>query len=426
LCNNKNLFSQEIKGSFIGVLIPLKYMYLIKQSANKETVVDSALIKNNQFVFKKNNYLKGYYWLMINDTNRMDIIINPAEKQLTIEFDNEKLIKGINIIQSNENKLLWESKRLSKTYREKINKEILFRNQLSLNDAKMQAISKANQESLEKELEHKLTEMIIQNANSFFSESTLKYKELNTIYQNKEKGRSILIRQLPFNQKEYLNTTLYQQAILNIFKNHTAFNEDGFKQTVDSLLIAAKPYQEEYALFLELLTDIFYQIGPEAVLSYIIENYYLQDGCSGISSSQYVDLIKQYASIQIGNVCPDFNLINNADTITLYQLISKNKNTPIVLFFYSSHCGFCHQTIADLKNNPQLLQNNKFIFISLDAYKKDWEDFKENLPNNVLNYCDFKGWESEPIKKIKINKTPTLIRLSSAGIILFKGGNLKW
>lgn len=422
---NIKIYAQQICGRFSEHLSssPNK-IYLSIQKKNQLIVIDSSTVENRLFCFQKKIYPKGFYYLTINDTNFLEIILNPLEETIKLLFISNKLSNNVIIEQSLENQLLQKGKNLSIKYQEELKKDLSFLNNIPANDTLMRKIAEENIRLKEKKFNDDMYSIINQHPTTFFSESSKLYKQLKSIYPNKKQGKHELIKNLPLGKAEYLNTTLYQQAILNIFKNHTNFSEEDFKKTIDTLLVVAQPYTEEYNLILEMLTDLFYRVGPDVILDYLVENYYLKNSCAENTSTNFIDLIKEYEKIQPGYPLEDFKLELTDSTTNLSNVIKK-EDKPVVLFFYSSHCSFCHQSIEQLNTQKDLLKLYSFIFISLDEDKQEWKDFNSNLPPQAYVSCDFKGWQSPIVKRLKIHKTPTLLIINQEMKIMAKGHDLK-
>ena len=89
-----------------------KYLFLEEVIGGNAYVIDSVRINNGQYQFEKPESPMGYYRLRYAEQNRIDFINdqNPIE----INFNSPILQNDLEVIQSKENKILWQYKYYSK------------------------------------------------------------------------------------------------------------------------------------------------------------------------------------------------------------------------------------------------------------------------------------------------------------------------
>lgn len=226
-----------------------------------------------------------------------------------------------------------------------------------------------------------------------------------------EKKYETYWQQLPITQEAMQNTPFYYTYILEYLGYY--FNqrlepapwEAQMKQALATVMqyMSQSPYTQKLAL--QYLLENMKAIGHEGLLQFVDENYAQTAQC--IEASLQEDVAFRLKSYEIGKTGEEIpNVILNA-SVDLYGVI-KGKT---LLIFWSSSCPHCMEEWEKLEKwitkNPEY----SIIAISLDTDKKVYDDTIAKLPKNVKYYCDFKGWDSEAIKKYYIMATPTLFEV---------------
>ena len=108
-----SVFSQTINGKFSIPRQANKKVLLYRTEGNYKYIIDSVKVTNDgSFAFTDKKLALGYYKLALgNENNIIDIILNPSENSVDLEFSQVRLERGINILNSQENKALWEFKK---------------------------------------------------------------------------------------------------------------------------------------------------------------------------------------------------------------------------------------------------------------------------------------------------------------------------
>jgi thiol-disulfide isomerase/thioredoxin len=117
-------------------------------------------------------------------------------------------------------------------------------------------------------------------------------------------------------------------------------------------------------------------------------------------SPKFAHKLEGYRKLKVGNIAPDIQL----DATTKLSSIQK----PTVLVFVASWCPDCKLTNEKLNNFYASWKTKKsveIIYISIDTDKKAFNAVYANSPWAV--YANFKGWESEAVKKYHVIGTPS-------------------
>lgn len=130
-----------------------------------------------------------------------------------------------------------------------------------------------------------------------------------------------------------------------------------------------------------------------------------------------VNLEKLENSNKIPNIT--LNDINNKPT-SLYSLLASNKNKYILLDFWATWSEEYMNNLQERKNIYNSYKDKGF-----DIYAISLDDNKTLLKNAVkensitwLNVCDFKVWESQPVKAYMVKSLPDNFLLNKEGKII--------
>jgi thiol-disulfide isomerase/thioredoxin len=214
-----------------------------------------------------------------------------------------------------------------------------------------------------------------------------------------------------------LNSSLYTDHILNYLRYYMNpqmhFSEEevelGFKKSSDTIMTKFGKNIETKKFALQYLTKGFKEIGQEKVLQYIDEKY--ADVARQCQDDTYNEAFEKrlaaYELLKPGMKAPDFDWYNKDGVVKNLKDIDSNK---ILIVFWASWCSHCQESMPRVNefavNNP----GTKVLAISLDDDQEAFKNSVKNFPN-ILHYCDFKKWNSDPVKKYNIVATPSFFLL---------------
>ncbi|MBN4062080.1 redoxin domain-containing protein [Bacteroidales bacterium AH-315-I05] len=418
--NDAYLSGKGIDSQFIG-----KYLYLFEIIGHKTYPVDSVLIDDaGDFAFENKNYETGYYQLTFNDTNKVDIILNQTEKAIRLEFTDPRIQHGINVLESNENKILWEYKLVSKAVQNELKAISIVKSYISdqSNSAKIQPLLQ-KEDSLNDYKEQFLEQHSAKYPNTYFARSVKAMTHLQ--FPTKEEQKAHFFDHVDFSDVALVRSSVFPSKIMQYLQQHTEYSENGFKQSADEILERAQVNPLVYELCLNYMLELFHKVGPPVIFQYLTEEYVIGEGCTEVEISELVQSkINAYRNLQAGKIAPDVTLPDtNGRPIKLSEIVSKNKFT--LLFFWSSDCSFCEEAIPEIKhlyadNDNETLQ---IIALSLDHNKADWVSKINEKNLNWLHLSDLKGWDSKAADSYEVHKTPAFYLLNSKMIILAKPAN---
>lgn len=398
--------AQTLKGTIKVQRQANKDVFLYKTEGNYKYKIDSVKVQQNGvFVFNTKALPKGYYKIALsNENNIMDIIINPKETLVSIEYTQVRLEKGVKVIQSQENKALWEYKEkeseTQKTIKALQQQRGQFRsqgNEVKVNEMTNEITKK------EKELFNHVQGIINRYPNTFFSQVMVAGKSDNP--SEKEK----YFDDLSFTNENFIRSNVYANRFQDYIIKHSGHTEVGYYNAVDDIMNKAKANDKVFEFALYNLLDGFYGSGLEDVATYIMEEYFYGEACGDIEIN---DLLRQKAelikNLQIGNIPPDFTIKNNyGEEVNLKNTCANNTYT--IIMFWATHCPHCMRDLPGFVPvyNEYKSKGLEVIAVALDVNPTKWKTTVEEKGFNWQNVSQFKNYQSPVCKDYKINKTPS-------------------
>jgi len=409
-----------INGTLTFSPLIVKQIYLYEKIGHQLFVIDSAAVdKQGRFSFLKSQYPIGYYQLVLNDSSKVDIILNPSETKVEFEFSDARLHHGIKVISSTENQVLWEYKLISKSiqYELKDVQDQLFHPDID----SISSLSLLNkQDSLRGYKLRELNRLCSSHPHSFFTKVVRASVFPKTGNPAEIKAR--FFENLNFSDAELVRSTVFPKFIMGYLKNHTELTEAGFCSSVDTILKHAGVNSEVFAFCLEYLLQIFDKAGPQAVFQYIVESHLVGDGCSEVDLSELMKgKSEAYARLMPGKTAPDISVSGvKGSSISLGRVVEAGKIN--LLFFWSSHCTYCKEALPQIKSMYEHHKDSglQIIAVSLDESKEEWLNTIEDYDLDWIHLLEIKGWKSSIVKLYKIDRTPSYFLMDSEMKILAK------
>jgi len=401
-------------------------LYLHSFYGVKTARIDSAEMNMaGNFLFSISTKIKlGYYRILANDTNYTDVILTGLEN-VDVEVKGTSLKKDVEIKRSEENKALWRLKEMRIGYNDE--KYKLMGWYRKTNEPEKKKRIKASLDSLEKDFNQKAYTLLNKNKKTYFSLTNrmiLSPLFTDSLILRRDFGNDTaafmkknFFNNIDFSKAEIVNSTLLPNQYMKFFEKHVEFDEKGFTTAIDMILGKAKANPLVYQLSLDFLLQLFDEAGPSVVFEYIVNKYYDSNTCN----SGYAENALRLRALNAGNIIPDMNL----DTLrkSLKDIYSGNELT--LLYFWSSHCGFCAESLGMMKE-VYTSYNGKgleILAVSLDENGREWSEYISKNALVWINYNEFKGWESPLVRRLMVNKTPTYYLIDRNGVIVAKNFN---
>ena len=401
-----NTEAQTLKGKFSIQRQSGKQIDLFRTEGKYKYKIDSTKVKvDGTFSFPYKKYAKGYYRISLgNENNIIDVILNPDETVVELNFSQVRLEKGVTVIKSQENKAYWEFKekdvQIQKSIKALKKQRGQFRSQG--NEVKVNEITNEVNKK-EKELFDFIQVVINKYPSTYFSKAKVASKAKNI--NDKVK----YFNDLDFTNENFIRSDVFATRFQDYIIKHSGHTEIGYYNAVDDIMNKAKVNEKVFEFALYNLLDGFYGSGLEDVATYIMEEYFYGEACGEIEINdllrQKADLIK---NLQIGNIPPDFTIKSNyGSEINLKNTCSNNKYT--ILMFWATHCPHCMRDLPGFVPvyNEYKPKGLEVIGVALDVNPTKWKSTLQEKNFNWLNVSQFKNYQSPVCKDYKINKTPT-------------------
>jgi len=413
------LEAQTIKGKLNIKRQTNKQVDLYRTEGKYKYKVDSTkVLTDGSFTFKYKKHLKGFYKLTLgNENNIVDVILNPSEPVVSLAFSQIRLEKGIEVIQSNENKAYWEFKKEDSTVQSKIKNLKKQRGQFKSQANEVKVNEMTNEIiKLEKELFNFVQTVINKYPTTFFSKTKI------ASLSKTPKDKATYFDDLDFSNESFIRSDVYATRFQDYIIKHSGHTEVGYYNAVDDIMKKSKVNEKVFEFALYNLLDGFYGSGLEDVATYIMEEYFYGEACGEIEINDLLrskaDLIK---NLQIGNTPPDFTIKNNygAD-VNLKNTCANNKYT--VIMFWATHCPHCMRDLPGFVPvyNEYKSKGLEVIGVALDVNQTKWKNTIEEKGFNWKNVSQFGNYKSPVCIDYKINKTPTWFILDSSMKIIAK------
>lgn len=398
--------AQTLKGKFSIQRQSGKQIDLFRTEGKYKYKIDSTNVKTDgTFSFPYKKYAKGYYRISLgNENNIIDVILNPDETVVELNFSQVRLEKGVTVIKSQENKAYWEFKekdvQIQKSIKALKKQRGQFRSQG--NEVKVNEITNEVNKK-EKELFDFIQVVINKYPSTYFSKAKVASKAKNI------KDKVKYFDDLDFTNENLIRSDVFATRFQDYIIKHSGHTEIGYYNAVDDIMNKAKVNEKVFEFALYNLLDGFYGSGLEDVATYIMEEYFYGEACGEIEINdllrQKADLIK---NLQIGNIPPDFTIKSNyGSEINLKNTCSNNKYT--ILMFWATHCPHCMRDLPGFVPvyNEYKPKGLEVIGVALDVNPTKWKSTLQEKNFNWLNVSQFKNYQSPVCKDYKINKTPT-------------------
>ncbi|MGB1074296.1 MAG: thioredoxin-like domain-containing protein [Flavobacteriales bacterium] len=385
-------------------------MYLFETEGRNIAVIDSAKMTNGQFDFGKIEVGRGFYGLGFEPGKKTaEIVFNPDEPVLRIDFQNGRLVGGRT--ESRENRAWFAYRGAEAANKNQIRQ--LYKQRRG-NEAAIDAQVKAK----EKELAQTQHKFIRENPGTYMAKF-LTWKQPRFIG---DKGT--FLSDIDMSDNSLPRSMALPDRIQSMMRTFSDGKTSGFLSCIDLVKASCEenPVVLEFALYNML--DGFYNMKTqdgETICQYILDNYIFDEDCGANLS----DVIRQRAqgiiNLRVGNTPPNFKMADpSGQMVDLSEEVAAHEYT--LLMFWASWCHKCEQEIPNLVPMYQEMNPRGFgmVGVSVDQQKAAWT--KAIADNQIpwKNVSQLKGWDAPITDDYKITQTPTYFLLDKEGKIVMK------
>lgn len=382
-------------------------LYLFETEGRNIAVLDSTELDDGQFDFGDVEVGRGFYGLGFEKGKKTaEIIMNPDEAELKIEFQNGRLLGGRT--ESRENRG-WFAYRGA---------EAANKNQIR----QLYKQGKGNEEQTKAQVKVKEDELA-QTQHTFIRDYPGTYlAKFLTWKQPRFLGnKGTYLSDLDVSDNSLIRSMALPDRIQNMMRTFSEGKDSGFLSCIDLVKATCEDNPEVLEFALYNMLDGFYNTGKETICQYILDNYIFDEDCGANLS----DVIRQRAqgiiNLRVGNAPPNFSIADpNGRIIDLGEVVADHEYT--LLMFWASWCHKCEQEIPNLVPLYNEFNPRGFgaVGISVDQQKAAWT--KAIADNEIPwpNVSQLKGWDAPITDDYKITQTPTYFLLDKEGKIVLK------
>lgn len=419
---NTTLYGQTISGSFEfkdGTELPSQVILWNTLGSAHHRIDSASVDPKGRFRFRSWQYDAGFYQLTANDTDRVDMILDPRESDVIIRFYGFPLQENIQVITSSENQRMWEYKAISRNSQERLRENLKARSGASYRDTVARARFDSIDASIKEAQQANLDRLIQQDPSSYFTKMVIADRQLMAAIPL---GYTAIKDAFAWADGELLRSAIHDKAVMAVLQNTPMDWSNGLVQACDSVLLWSSANPECWAETRALLIELFDQYGPDIVTQHLVDTYVVGEKVLVPPDNELLRTVAELLRVTVGAKAPEGILPDplTMDTIKLSTVLANAKCTA--LFFYSSTCDHCHDQMPGLRTLYADEHDRGFqlVGISLDA---DTIEFKETIAEEKLNwpcYSELIGWGSPLAKAFSVKSTPSFFLLSNDGVILAK------
>lgn len=372
-------------------------------------MVDSTRVSpDGGFAFAEREFPLGFYHLSINDTDRVDLILDPAEKHVDLVFSGTPLQRHIVVKRSDENKRLWEYKLVSKESQAIQAGVMAEKKGLQVNDTKrMLELDSISGRAIA--LQQSYLEGVINGSPKSYFAKVIKADR--GVDDARDQNPLAVMKVFDFSDPSLMRSSVYDKAVMTFLRNIHASAEEQFVSASDSLLAYAGKDPECRAYMLDHLIDLYATYGPEMPLQYLIDRYVVSaQGMAALDPALH-EKVADILKVGVGADAPDVNLPSAHGPLALRSLVEHARYTA--LFFYSSTCEHCHAEMPVMKEVYTSFKPKGIEVIGV-ALDPDSTEFQKTIDEKGLPwscYSEFNGWGSSIAKAFRVKATPTFYLL---------------
>lgn len=411
--NGKSLAQNQIKGSFTGP-ITIEEVILEKYGLQPQIIQTSRVLNNSFSINIPHDIAKGVYKLSYKSgqsSSGFDLIINNKENIVfTLPLSSSQFINPE--FKAYTLNKIWYNQQ---AHFQKLNQKIatlkqawvLYPDQSDAIVAELEKslINLVNQQSIDLQnlsITHPYIAFLIKNKQLPEGFNPQIHPEEQESYSINQFWTNINTNNVDLINTPFLNTHIYNYINYHIQKSKNATTQNRntiLTSCVDKILDHfSNPETRKYTV--NYLTQGFKQLGNEFVLQYLDETYAEIEQCDNPNDLNL--RLEGYKKLKPGNQAPPI-LVSNKN------IIEQETGQETILVFWASWCPHCMEEIPQL-NNWVKDKSINIVAVSLDYEESHFNKAKMNL-TEMYHYCDFKKWESKPVKDYFIKGTPTYFHL---------------
>lgn len=420
-----DLYSQKLHGTFNDSSLNGSTLILLEQKGNNFFFYDSVHINNSgDFSFGNSTYFIGYYRLVLDRQNWLDLILNPNESEVNIRFNDGLMNENYEVVTSNENKAMAQFGSKLTHLNQEIMNLVVSNSQLDFSDRKK---AKDLEEAIGEMRQKKIT-LLNKISKTYPKTYFLRFSKVNgpADAPNQRSRKDSFFLSGFLSTSDFLRTSMIPSKLNEYLHYYTVMDESGIQSSIDDILLNAGSDPDVYEYCLEFLIDHFDSENNDDAFEYVLDEYVDDEYSAGEFSEYIQNRIEGFQALKVGQTTPDAVIENKMGLgISIASVAAMNKLT--LLFFWSSSCPHCVKVLSPLTSLYSTFRKSGFeiVGISLDRNQDEWLSAIYNNDLNWVNLCDFNGWESPIIDLYYVSRTPTFLLLDDKMEIVGRPGHWK-
>ena len=381
------------------------------ESRNTSEIARTKLV-NRSFDFGELELGRGFFKISYNgETNATDIIINPDEPELYIEFKSSRLSATKSAVASVEN-TAWFAYQTKQTQHDQAIRKL----RQGIKDAgAFRSRIEGQIKAKEDEFSDEQHAMMDANPGTYFAKwlgwKNPKYPSLQgRFFEDIDPLDNSAVRSMALSDRI--------QKMMRAFSGGT---DSGFLACIDLVKAHFEPNPVALESVLYSMLDGFYNTGKETICQYILDNYIFDEDC-GADLSDAIRLRAQgIINLQVGKTPPNFQIDKwDGGTLDLYATAKQNEYTLIM--FWASWCHKCEQEMPNI--GPMYAKHGykgfEVIGVSLDQVRATWEKAISDNGMTWPNVSQLQAWNSPVVGDYKVTATPSYFLLDKDSKIVLK------
>ncbi|HNW98642.1 MAG TPA: thioredoxin-like domain-containing protein [Bacteroidales bacterium] len=241
-----------------------------------------------------------------------------------------------------------------------------------------------------------------------------------------------------FRNIDYSDERLYKSGLLkDAIESHywllenmgqpldTVFKEMNI--STDCLIASLSKDEKKFNEITKYLFDLLETHSLFQASEYLAVKVLTQNSCT--LNDNLANKLEMYRAMKIGNSAP--NIIFTGDVVKKGNIENTTKNLSEiksdykVVIFGASWCPKCAEELGKLipLYDKWKAKNVEVVFISLDTVKLTFNNFTSIFP--FISMCDYKKWNSQPVKNYYVFASPTMFLLDKNQKIILRPESVK-
>lgn len=420
LCASMQASAQKITGTIAPhKQLPGKVLLQEAWGGDHRTVDSTTIDRKGHFRFAHKVRGPGFYRLLVGTSGPVDLIIDPREAEIVLEFSDTPLQEHILVKRSTGNQRLWEYKRASREGQIKLAAIQEERRDLPLNDLSALSQLDAREEAVHVWQKAVLDRLISADPDGPFERIILADRRLN---EAGGKGPDVVKEAINWTDQALVRSSVMPKAIMAYLQELPQASSADLSSSSDSLLSWSRADTLCWAFARSFLVRLFSIYGPDVVAQHLVDRYVSGSGSLVLPDAELRAATEGLLRVSIGATAPIVFLVDPVkhDTLELADLLKGQSYT--LLFFYSSTCDHCHVQMPGLMALYREDREKGFQVLGI-ALDSDLEEFQSGITERALTWPSFSelnGWGSSAAKAFAVKSTPSLFLLDSNGVIVAK------